>query len=69
MRSEAAEARRLCEAAQARAKDRPNANFLEDFKAGLELQKVAEAEFAKGNRFATAAREFLRARRRYELVL
>jgi len=67
MRSEATEARRQCEATQTKARDRPNAQFLEDFKAGTELHKGAEAEFGKG-RFATAARGFLRARRRFERV-
>jgi serine/threonine protein kinase len=68
MRAEATEARSLCEAAQKRARERPNAQFLEDFKAGADLQKGAEAEFGKGNRNATAARDFLRARARFERV-
>jgi serine/threonine protein kinase len=69
MRSQAEDARRLCDAAQKKARDRPNAQFLEDFKAGSELRKNAETEFGKGNRFATAARDFLRARARFERVL
>ena len=59
----------MCDTAQKKARDRPNAQFLEDFKAGSDLRKNAEAEFGKGNRFATAARDFLRARARFERVL
>jgi eukaryotic-like serine/threonine-protein kinase len=69
MRAKAEEARTQCDAALKKARERPNAQFLEDFKAGSDLRKNAEAEFSKGNRFATAARDFLRARARFERVL
>jgi hypothetical protein len=50
------------------AADKESANLLEDYKRGVTLGREGDAAF-KAGRFASAARDYMRARQRFQRVL